>query len=98
MMDMQVGKKFRLGRQIGSGSFGVIHLGTHMASGEQVAIKLERTKTTHPQLLYESKIYRSLRGGGTLGCISKFPDMYVLARFAAHALLYLLHTHTMYYL
>ena len=30
---------------------------------EQVAIKLESTKTKHPQLLYESKIYRILHGG-----------------------------------
>lgn len=29
----------------------------------QVAIKLESTKTKHPQLLYESKIYRILHGG-----------------------------------
>eukprot|EP00638_Chattonella_subsalsa_P005079 CAMPEP_0117752090 /NCGR_PEP_ID=MMETSP0947-20121206/11396_1 /TAXON_ID=44440 /ORGANISM="Chattonella subsalsa, Strain CCMP2191" /LENGTH=439 /DNA_ID=CAMNT_0005570661 /DNA_START=354 /DNA_END=1676 /DNA_ORIENTATION=+ len=34
-----------------------------MATGEEVAIKLESTKTKHPQLLYESKIYRILHGG-----------------------------------
>jgi hypothetical protein len=28
-----------------------------------VAIKLESVKTKHPQLLYESKIYRILHGG-----------------------------------
>jgi len=58
-----VGKKYRLGRKIGSGSFGDIYLGTNMTTGEEVAIKLESVKTKHPQLLYESKIYRILHGG-----------------------------------
>lgn len=34
-----------------------------MTTGEEVAIKLESIKTKHPQLLYESKIYRILHGG-----------------------------------
>ena len=58
-----MGKKYRLGRKIGSGSFGDIYLGTNMTTGEEVAIKLESVKTKHPQLLYESKIYRILHGG-----------------------------------
>ena len=62
-MELRVGKKYRLGRKIGSGSFGDIYLGTNMQSGEEVAIKLESVKTKHPQLLYESKIYRILHGG-----------------------------------
>jgi serine/threonine protein kinase len=61
-----VGKKYRLGRKIGSGSFGDIYLGTNMTTGEEVAIKLESVKTKHPQLLYESKIYRILHGGRKL--------------------------------
>jgi len=62
-MELRVGKKYRLGRKIGSGSFGDIYLGTNMSTGEEVAIKLESVKTKHPQLLYESKIYRILHGG-----------------------------------
>lgn len=62
-MELRVGKKYRLGRKIGSGSFGDIYLGTNMTTGEEVAIKLESFKTKHPQLLYESKIYRILHGG-----------------------------------
>lgn len=58
-----MGKKYRLGKKIGSGSFGDIYLGTNMTTGEEVAIKLESVKTKHPQLLYESKIYRILHGG-----------------------------------
>ena len=67
-MELRVGKKYRLGRKIGSGSFGDIYLGTNMTTGEEVAIKLESVKTKHPQLLYESKIYRILHGGCKLFC------------------------------
>lgn len=64
MDELRVGKKYRLGRKIGSGSFGDIYLGTNMTTGEEVAIKLESIKTRHPQLLRETKIYRSLHGIG----------------------------------
>ncbi|XP_039066250.1 casein kinase 1-like protein 1 isoform X2 [Hibiscus syriacus] len=62
-MEPCVGNKFRLGRKIGSGSFGEIYLGTNIQTNEEVAIKLENVKTKHPQLLYESKLYRFLQGG-----------------------------------
>lgn len=62
-MEPRVGNKFRLGRKIGSGSFGEIYLGTNIQTNEEVAIKLESVKTKHPQLLYESKLYRILQGG-----------------------------------
>ncbi|XP_015890690.1 casein kinase 1-like protein 2 [Ziziphus jujuba] len=62
-MEPRVGGKFRLGRKIGSGSFGEIYLGTNTQTNEEVAIKLENVKTKHPQLLYESKLYKILQGG-----------------------------------
>lgn len=62
-MELRVNRKYRLSRKIGSGSFGDIYLGVNVTTGEEVAIKLESTKTRHPQLLYESKIYRILYGG-----------------------------------
>eukprot|EP00484_Ammonia_sp_Unknown_P001479 CAMPEP_0197020428 /NCGR_PEP_ID=MMETSP1384-20130603/1182_1 /TAXON_ID=29189 /ORGANISM="Ammonia sp." /LENGTH=396 /DNA_ID=CAMNT_0042448041 /DNA_START=94 /DNA_END=1284 /DNA_ORIENTATION=+ len=62
-MELRVGGKYRLGRKIGSGSFGDIYLGTNINSGEEVAIKLESVKTRHPQLAYEYKVYRILAGG-----------------------------------
>ena len=40
-----------------------ICLGMNVQNGEEVAIKLESTKARHPQLLYESKLYRILHGG-----------------------------------
>ncbi|KAG8380110.1 hypothetical protein BUALT_Bualt07G0159600 [Buddleja alternifolia] len=62
-MEPRVGNKFGLGRKIGSGSFGEIYLGTNIQTNEEVAIKLETIKTKHPQLLYESKLYKLLQGG-----------------------------------
>lgn len=61
--ELRVGNKFRLGRRIGSGSFGDIYLGTNIQTGDEVAIKLETIRTKHPQLLYESKLYKILQGG-----------------------------------
>jgi len=62
-VELRVGNKFRLGRKIGSGSFGDIYLGTNITSNEEVAIKLESVKSKHPQLLYEAKLYKILAGG-----------------------------------
>ncbi|KAL7084309.1 hypothetical protein ACP275_14G216800 [Erythranthe tilingii] len=62
-MDHVVGGKFKLGRKIGSGSFGELYLGVNIQNGEEVAIKLESVKTKYPQLHYESKIYMLLQGG-----------------------------------
>ncbi|KAG8370441.1 hypothetical protein BUALT_Bualt14G0117300 [Buddleja alternifolia] len=62
-MDHVVGGKFKLGRKIGSGSFGELYLGVNIQNGEEVAVKLESVKTKHPQLHYESKLYMLLQGG-----------------------------------
>jgi hypothetical protein len=35
----------------------------NIQNGEEVAIKLESITARHPQLLYESKLYRILNGG-----------------------------------
>lgn len=42
---------------------GDIYLGVNIISGEEVAIKLESVKAKHPQLEYESKVYKTLAGG-----------------------------------
>ncbi|XP_020623753.1 casein kinase I-like [Orbicella faveolata] len=58
-----VGGKYKLVRKIGSGSFGDIYQGINITNGEEVAVKLESQKARHPQLLYESKLYKILQGG-----------------------------------
>ncbi|XP_039032586.1 casein kinase 1-like protein 9 [Hibiscus syriacus] len=62
-MDRVIGGKFKLGRKIGSGSFGELYLGVNVQTGDEVAVKLESLKTRHPQLHYESKLYMLLQGG-----------------------------------
>ncbi|XP_010512404.1 PREDICTED: casein kinase 1-like protein 10 [Camelina sativa] len=62
-MDHIIGGKFKLGRKIGSGSFGELYIGINVQTGEEVALKLEPVKTKHPQLHYESKVYMLLQGG-----------------------------------
>ncbi|KAK2714803.1 hypothetical protein QYM36_009123 [Artemia franciscana] len=62
-MELRVGNRYRLGRKIGSGSFGDIYLGKNITTGEEVAIKLECLKTKHPQLHIECRFYKILQGG-----------------------------------
>jgi hypothetical protein len=76
-MELRVGGCFRLGRKIGSGSFGDIYLGRifqnfyfkyiflgeNIVTREEVAIKLECMKTKHPQLHIEAKLYKFMQGG-----------------------------------
>lgn len=40
--------------------------GANIATGEEVAIKLECVKTKHPQLHIESKFYKMMQGGGNV--------------------------------
>ncbi|XP_062200333.1 casein kinase 1-like [Phragmites australis] len=62
-MEHVIGGMFKLGRKIGSGSFGELYLGINIQNGEEVGIKLEPAKSKHPQLHYESKVYMLLQGG-----------------------------------
>ncbi|KNC78257.1 CK1/CK1/CK1-G protein kinase [Sphaeroforma arctica JP610] len=55
-----VGPNFRVGKKIGAGNFGFIHLGKDLQNDEDVAIKLEPIKTRSPQLHLEYRFYKSL--------------------------------------
>eukprot|EP00732_Lithocolla_globosa_P002772 Lithocolla_globosa_v1_NODE_1941_length_2247_cov_21.336223.p1 type:complete len:354 gc:universal NODE_1941_length_2247_cov_21.336223:1100-39(-) len=57
-----VGEKFRVGRKIGEGSFGIIYEGVNLANNQKVAIKFELRKSEAPQLRDEYKTYQLLNG------------------------------------
>lgn len=61
-MLFRVGKKYRVGRRLGSGAFGEIYQGTDVFTSEEVAIKVESIRAEHPQLRHEYKVYRLLNG------------------------------------
>jgi len=62
--ELRVGKHFKVGPKIATGTFGSIYSGTNVLNNEDVAIKLEDLGTRYPQLHIESKLYRVLNGGG----------------------------------
>ena len=64
--EIPIGDAYKLNarRKLGSGAFGDIYLGINLKLNEEVAIKLESTKSKHPQLFYESKLYMAIQGGG----------------------------------
>ncbi|XP_028777824.1 casein kinase 1-like protein 4 [Neltuma alba] len=62
-MERIIGGRFKMGRKIGSGSFGEIYIAADIQTSEIVAMKMESRKTKHPQLLYEAKLYNALQGG-----------------------------------
>jgi len=62
-LDIRIASKYRLGKKIGGGSFGDIYLATDVTLEEEVAVKLEHTKTKHPQLHVECRFYKVMQGG-----------------------------------
>mmetsp|Transcript_80589 Transcript_80589/g.142482 ORF Transcript_80589/g.142482 Transcript_80589/m.142482 type:complete len:474 (+) Transcript_80589:96-1517(+) len=58
----KVGGLYCLGRKLGSGSFGDIYFAVNTQTGEELAVKLESTKSKHPQLMSEAKLLKHLQG------------------------------------
>lgn len=55
-----IGQKYKLGKPIGSGSFGTIYHATHVETNENYAIKFEPINAKQPQLLYESRLLTTI--------------------------------------
>ncbi|KAM7276374.1 hypothetical protein ACFE04_018240 [Oxalis oulophora] len=68
-MERMIGGKYKLGRKIGSGSFGEIYLATDIDTSEILAVKIENKHTKHPQLLYEAKLYNILQGSSGVASV-----------------------------
>ncbi|CAD7971253.1 unnamed protein product [Amoebophrya sp. A25] len=56
-------QRFRIEKKIGAGSFGEIYVAYDTQKHVSVAVKTESRTTRHPQIHYEAKIYKLLRGG-----------------------------------
>lgn len=63
-VEIRVGGRYRLGKKIGSGSFGEIYEGTDIFDNTEVAIKLEHNSIKYPQLLFEAKLLKNIPGKG----------------------------------
>lgn len=61
--DLLISGKYKIVRKLGAGSFGDIYMAVHVQTGEEVAVKMEPSSSRHPQLHYESKLYKLLQGG-----------------------------------
>lgn len=68
-VEIRVGGRYRLGKKIGSGSYGEIYEGSDIFSGEDVAIKLEHLSNPTHYLLHEAKLMKSISS-------TYFPDMH----------------------
>lgn len=56
----QLASHYQIGRLLGSGNFGEIHIGRNHSTHEHVAIKLEQISTRTPQLVHEYRFYSML--------------------------------------
>lgn len=61
-MNHLVANRFQVGRLIGRGAFGEVHVGVDRDTLEEVAIKVEPGMSKQPRLLYEAKVCKSLVG------------------------------------
>ncbi|CAI9180583.1 unnamed protein product [Rangifer tarandus platyrhynchus] len=61
--DSIVGGRYKLVREIGSGSFGDVYLAIDLTNHEEVAVKLESQDARQPRLVYEKELYNVLQGG-----------------------------------
>jgi serine/threonine protein kinase len=56
--EVNVNNQFKMGKKIGSGSFGEIYLGLDMNTNREVAVKFETLSVRRPQLIEEVRLLR----------------------------------------
>lgn len=54
-------KNYKVVKLLGSGAFGEIYSCLNKNTNEELAIKLEKANTQHPQLFFEAKLYQYLQ-------------------------------------
>lgn len=68
-VEIRVGGRYRLGKKLGSGSFGEIYEAEDIFGGSNVAVKLECISNNYNYLLQEARLMKSFQDEG-------FPKMY----------------------
>ena len=63
---LNISKRFKLIKLLGTGAFGEIYHAVNLKNNLEVAIKLEPSSSKHPQLLYETNIYKYLLADTTV--------------------------------
>jgi len=53
---------YKLGKKIGSGSWGEVFSATDTATGKEIAVKTESKRQRRPKLKFEAKVYKILSG------------------------------------
>ena len=56
-----IGNRYRVDKKLGTGSYGILYQGVDIRTNEQMAIKLEPTRSSDPLLQYEASIYAKLK-------------------------------------
>ncbi|OAA56725.1 casein kinase 1, delta subunit [Niveomyces insectorum RCEF 264] len=72
--DILVDERFRVDRKIGQGGFGLVYLGTDLASGTEVAMKLSQDREEIGHLRKEKEIYDILAGGAGIPRVVWYGD------------------------
>ena len=60
--EIRIANRFKMGKKIGSGSFGEIYLGIDIQTGKEVAVKFEQLNVRRPQVIEEAKLLREFGG------------------------------------
>ena len=63
-MELKLGGKYTIGKELGAGAFGKVYHATEIATKAEYAIKVESTKNKNPQLLHEAKLIKTMKGKG----------------------------------
>ena len=63
---LNISKRFKLIKKLGTGAFGEIYHAINLKNSLEVALKLEPSSSKHPQLLYETNIYKYLLADTTV--------------------------------
>jgi serine/threonine protein kinase len=61
MLNSKIAGKYQVKKKIAAGTFGEVYLAS-ISNGEEFALKAEKLSSRHPQLIYESKLLKTLHG------------------------------------